>query len=88
MAKNPGVNDNSREIVLSSALGQHGSLVGTHEGMIAHEKVFAYLDDVYTASGRGRRWSMCSSLSVKSFKPEPTSKCCTMAKPMSGTEEE
>ena len=36
------------------ALGQHGSLVATQERMIGHVKVFAYLDDVYLASGPGR----------------------------------
>ena len=36
------------------ALGQHGSLAATQERMIGNEKVFAYLDDVYLASGPGR----------------------------------
>ena len=36
------------------ALGQHGSLVATQERMIGNEKVFAYLDDVYLASGPRR----------------------------------
>ena len=36
------------------ASGQHGSLVATQERMIGNEKVFAYLDDVFLASGPGR----------------------------------
>ena len=53
------------------ALGQHGSLVATQERMLGNEKVFAYLDDVYLASGPGRVEQVQS----------------IMAKPRSGTDQ-